>query len=78
LRKELPIEMQNQWKFGRRWLDVKTIYQHWRNSKGLSVQAGLAKAMTKMGLTFQGTKHQAPDDALNTFRVYHHLMKEWK
>lgn len=63
--------------FGRRWIDVKTIYQTWRLSQGLKVQAGLAKAMAKSGLQFQGTKHHAKDDARNTFLFYKFLLTKF-
>lgn len=60
--------------FGRRWIDVKTVYISYRWSQGLNTQAGLAKAMTKLGLQFNGTKHTAKDDAKNTFIVYRKLL----
>ena len=63
------------WCFGRRWLDTKTLYISWRLANGQQVQGGLAKAMTKLGLNFQGQKHNALDDAFNTFRFYCELIK---
>jgi inhibitor of KinA sporulation pathway (predicted exonuclease) len=64
--------------FGRRWIDVKTIYQTWRRSQSLPVHSGLAKSMIKCGLKFEGQKHQAADDALNTFRFYLFLLKKFR
>lgn len=64
------------WPFGFRQIDVKTIWQFWRMSRGLPTQGGLAKSMTKIGLNFEGKKHNANDDAFNTFRVAHLLFKK--
>jgi inhibitor of KinA sporulation pathway (predicted exonuclease) len=58
------------WCFGRRWIDTKTLFISWRLANGKQVQGGLAKAMTKVGLNFNGQKHRADDDAVNTFRMY--------
>jgi inhibitor of KinA sporulation pathway (predicted exonuclease) len=33
--------------------------------------------MTKIGLSFRGRKHNASDDALNTFRMYRALLAEF-
>jgi inhibitor of KinA sporulation pathway (predicted exonuclease) len=65
-----------EWVFGRRWLDIKTLFQWRQMRKGEKPQAGLAKAMTKCGLRFQGRKHDALDDAINTFALAHYLFKE--
>lgn len=62
------------WPFGRRWLDIKTLFQFHQISRDQKVQAGLAKAMTKVGLKFQGTKHNALDDAVNTFHLAHYFV----
>lgn len=64
--------------FGRRWIDVKTLYVSYRVANGLSHQGGLAKAMTKMGLQFSGKKHNATCDAKNTFKMYLHMLKYFK
>ncbi len=66
------------WAFGRRWLDVKTLFQLRQLSLGLKPQAGLAKAMTRVALKFQGRKHDALDDSRNTFLLAHHLLKDFK
>lgn len=58
------------WCFGRRWIDTKTLFVSWRFANGQPIQGGLARSMTKVGLAFQGQKHQAPDDAVNTFYMY--------
>lgn len=66
------------WIFGRRWIDVKTLYAAWRMAQGKDISGGLAKAMTKLKLAFEGRKHNATDDALNTFRMYRALLREYK
>jgi inhibitor of KinA sporulation pathway (predicted exonuclease) len=55
--------------FGHRWLDVKSIYQVYCLMNNLPVQGGLAKSMTRLGLKFDGTKHNAMWDAYNTFLI---------
>jgi inhibitor of KinA sporulation pathway (predicted exonuclease) len=56
------------WPFGRRWLDVKTVYAAWRHAQGKPGDGGLARSMTKLGLSFQGRKHNAEDDAKKYFQ----------
>jgi len=75
LRQELPSEVE--WSFGRRELDVKAVFQAYEMAKGEKVQAGLAKALTRLGLTFKGRKHRAIDDAINTFLIYGELLKKF-
>lgn len=76
LRQQLNMNDQR-WLFGRRWIDAKTVYIAWRTAQLQEVQGGLAKAMTKLGLAFKGRKHNAGDDAANTFRIYHRLLQEF-
>ncbi len=66
------------WFFGRRWIDVKTIYQFRQLARGEKIQAGLAKALIRCGLKFEGRKHNALDDAVNTARVAHVLLSEMR
>lgn len=73
LRKQLGME-NDKWIFGRRWIDVKTLYVSKCLAEGKPYQGGLARSMTKMGLQFKGQKHQAADDALNTFHMYVRLL----
>lgn len=61
---------------GRREIDVKTLFVAARAATGEKHQAGLAKAMTKLGLTFQGKKHWAPDDAKNTMLLYFEVLRK--
>lgn len=75
LRAELPVEVA--WSFGRRELDVKAVFQAYQMAKEAKIQAGLAKALTRFGLAFKGKKHRAIDDAINTFIIYHELLRKF-
>lgn len=63
------------WSFGHRWIDVKTLFQCFCVQHNHRVRSGLAKAMTRVGLAFEGRKHDALDDAYNTARLFIHLIK---
>lgn len=76
IRRELPSHCE--WSFGRRELDVKAVFQAYQMAKEEKIQAGLAKAMTRLGLSFKGKKHRAIDDAVNTFLIYCELLKRFK
>lgn len=65
-----------EWPLGRRWFDVKTLFQFRQMRRHQKPQAGLAKALTKLGMQFKGRKHNALDDALNTLLAAHQLYKE--
>jgi inhibitor of KinA sporulation pathway (predicted exonuclease) len=69
---------EERWLFGRRWVDVKTVYTAWRHAQGKLGESGLATAMTKVGLVFRGRRHNALDDAENTFRMYCKLLHQFK
>jgi len=60
--------------FGRRILDVKTIYVFNQIVKGRTKSGGLRKSMASYGLDFIGTAHNAEYDALNTLRFFFHLL----
>jgi inhibitor of KinA sporulation pathway (predicted exonuclease) len=77
LREQLGLQ-DERWLFGRRWIDVKTIFVAWRMVQSKDIQGGLAKAMTKVGLAIHGRKHNATDDAANTFRMYCALLARFK
>jgi DNA polymerase III alpha subunit (gram-positive type) len=66
------------WPFGRRWIDCKTLFIARQLARGEKMQSGLAKAMTKCGLRFEGKKHDAADDAANTWRLFVRLVKDLK
>jgi len=61
--------------FGRRWLDCKTVYLTLALSRHLPLQGGLAKTMSRFGMRFTGRKHNALDDAINTFLLYVKLIE---
>lgn len=73
LRQALSMDGER-WLFGRRWVDVKTVFAAWQDAKGEGHTGGLATSMKRVGLQFQGRKHDAADDALNTFRMYRRLV----
>ena len=58
------------WLFGRRWIDVKTVYTAWQHSQGREAIGGLSTSLKRMGLKFEGRPHSAEADAWNTFRMY--------
>lgn len=66
------------WVFGRSAIDVKKLFQVYQLANNISYRGGLAKSMTKLGLTFNGTKHDAKDDAVNTARILWALMQKMK
>jgi DNA polymerase III epsilon subunit-like protein len=79
LRREIEICRPNYFSdklfcFGRRWLDVKSLFQMYCLANNLKMRSGLHNSMAKAGLTFQGQNHNAADDALNTFLVAHKLV----
>lgn len=66
------------WRFGRRYTDVKTLFCAYALANGMKVAGGLSKSMNKFGMSFQGKKHWAEDDAYNTFLIYVELLKRMK
>jgi len=60
--------------FGRRTFDAKQSMQEWRFKQGITLQGGLARSMTKLGLEFEGRKHTADADAYNTWVIYRKLL----
>lgn len=60
---------------GFRVVDVKTIYQSVRIFEDQSYSGGLKDCMKRLGMTFEGEEHRALTDAINTFRVWYHLMR---
>lgn len=75
LKTQLHVPDNEMFLFGRRWIDVKTVFITYQIANGLPRQAGLGKAMNKLGMEFKGTKHNAVDDAINTFRIYLKLLE---
>jgi inhibitor of KinA sporulation pathway (predicted exonuclease) len=64
--------------FGRRSLDIKSLHQSWATMNGASIKAGLAKAMSKHEIPFDGRFHNAMWDAYNTFKIAHKLFNFMK
>lgn len=64
-----------EWCFGRRWIDTKTLFVSHRFANRQPIQGGLAKSMLKVGLRFQGRKHNATDDSVNTFHMYSKMLE---
>ena len=60
--------------FGRRFIDVKTLYLFIEAAKGHSLSGGLRKSMNRCGIKFLGNPHRAAVDAENTLRFYFHLL----
>lgn len=77
LRDQLGIK-DDKWVFGRRELDVKTLYQTMMIANGKRFSNGLSRAMAVVGLQFKGTKHRALDDARNTWYMLERLMVPYK
>lgn len=76
LMKENPqFDKLDDWCFGRRCIDVKTLFVSWRIANGKQIQGGLARSMTKVGLKFNGQKHNSADDAENTFQMYRAMLR---
>jgi inhibitor of KinA sporulation pathway (predicted exonuclease) len=68
LRRQLGLS-EDEFVFGRCFFDMRTVLQWYCLSRGIKKQSGLAKSMLKVGLKFDGRKHDAMDDASNTFRI---------
>lgn len=60
--------------FGRREIDVKTIFTYKQLASKRAHQGGLKSAMGRYGLQFEGTPHRAACDAENTLRLFFHFM----
>jgi inhibitor of KinA sporulation pathway (predicted exonuclease) len=62
--------------FGRRVLDVKTLYVFNQITQGKSPSGGLRKSMIAYGIDFQGQSHRADIDALNTLRFFFYFLEK--
>lgn len=62
---------------GYRVIDAKTLYQSMRMFQNKKLKGGLKTACEELGIGFEGTNHNALDDAINTFRLWHHLMRKF-
>ena len=61
--------------FGRRVIDVKTLYVFNQMVRGKTPSGGLRKSMISYGIKFQGTPHNASNDALNTLRFFFYFLE---
>lgn len=78
LRKQLPPNTVP-WPFGQHYIDAKNLYQSWKLIHDADhLKGGLARALTKFKIPFEGRKHNSKDDAYNTFRIYHRLLQEFR
>lgn len=74
---ELTTEMEEHEPFilmGRRPIDVKTIFTFKQLVNHKSSKLGLKGALGRHGLDFKGTPHRADIDAMNTLRLFFHLL----
>lgn len=60
--------------FGFRCFDCKQLYQEICLLNNKRIQNGLGGAMKRFKFYFNGRKHDAMDDAINTFTFYHYLL----
>ena len=61
---------------GFRVIDVKTIFQSMAIFENTQYAGGLKETCEKrLNIGFEGSSHDALDDAINTFRVWYHLMR---
>lgn len=64
--------------FGRRVIDVKTLYVFNQMVRGKTPSGGLRKSMISYGLDFIGQSHNAEYDALNTLRFFFYFLQRQK
>jgi len=62
---------------GFRVIDVKTIFQSIQILHNVTVRGGLKDTCERLGIGFEGRAHTALADAMNTFRVWHFLTKQF-
>ena len=62
--------------FGRRVLDVKTLYVFNQMVQGKTPSGGLRKSMISYGVNFIGTSHRAEIDAENTLRFFFYFLNK--
>jgi inhibitor of KinA sporulation pathway (predicted exonuclease) len=72
---QISDDARKDWCFGRRWIDAKTLVVSQMIGKENRVYSGgLSSAMKRFNLKFEGRKHDAQDDAENTWRIYYHML----
>jgi len=75
LRKELILRNIPFQFFGRRDIDVKTIYTYLSIAQGKKITGGLKSCMGRYKLPFEGTPHRAHIDAYNTLKFFFVLIE---
>lgn len=71
------LRRQNPNFMGYRVIDVKNIFQSIQIYHNKTVRGGLAKTCEILDIGFEGDPHRALNDAINTFRVWYHLIKDF-
>lgn len=67
------------WCFGRRFIDVKGMYQSYKLVNGhASLQGGLKSAMKHFGIKTVGQHHNATIDSIHTMMVFKELIERLK
>lgn len=61
---------------GYRVIDVKGLFQSIQIYHNKTVRGGLSPTCKKLGIGFEGEPHRALTDAINTYRVWHYLIKQ--
>lgn len=73
---ESDLDEEAPFPLGRRFRDIKTIWEAYAEAVGLKIRGGLGKAIQRLGLfEFEGKAHNATVDAKNTFLIGYELMK---
>ena len=68
----------NLWKFGRRWIDIKALYQTYAIINSENFHGGLRKSAAKIGIRMSKEEaHRADYDAEISFYVYCDLAKRF-
>ena len=62
--------------FGRRVIDVKTLFVFNQMVQGKTPSGGLRKSMISYGVNFIGTSHRAEIDAENTLRFFFYFLNK--
>lgn len=62
---------------GYRVIDAKSIYQSIQMHNNKEIAGGLEKTCKKLKIGFEGRAHGALADAVNTFRVWFHLVSRF-
>jgi inhibitor of KinA sporulation pathway (predicted exonuclease) len=64
--------------FGRSGCNIKHMYQVFAEANNINASGGLKKSLSKCGIKFEGSAHNAAADALNTAKMHYFLHKKLK